>query len=105
MATDKLADPQLAIGHWRAVLESVPGDEQASERLGRLAERVKDWGTQALVLEGQLAEAEGTEGEAEVLKRLGAVYSERLEDDEAATRVWRRLGRRCRPCPPSASPS
>ncbi len=61
------------------------------DALEKQAEREKDFGTVAEVLERRVDAAPDDSARLVALQKLGAVYAERLKDPAAAARTWRRV--------------
>ncbi len=95
IASEKLRKPETPISLWLRVLEGDPRHEAALEQLELLYEREKRWAELADILERRVALAsEGGKGPAAataLLDKLGTVFSARLEDQDAAADVWKRL--------------
>lgn len=92
LAAERLDRPKDAIALYRRVLAEAPDDREALEAVERLAERDKDFATLAEVLEERARGAGGgaDADRAELFRRAGALYAERLERPEAALAAYRR---------------
>lgn len=76
---------------WGKVLDFLPNDLEALDALEKLYEREKSWEDFARIAERKL-EALGEDPEAQKLaEKLGRIYTDRLEDNPAAMRIWRRV--------------
>ncbi len=91
MATQRLDMPNEALGLWQRILDEDPTDEAAwlaLESLYAKAERYED-----LAVLYECREGQATQDDARLmwLKKLAAVYSERLKDEDRAADVWRKI--------------
>lgn len=78
----RLKDAAVAMDAWRAVLDLVPQDTDALERLLELAERGHEWGV--FVETGkQLASLRAGAMRSSLLRRVGVVCLEQLDRDDA----------------------
>jgi tetratricopeptide (TPR) repeat protein len=91
LAAEKLNSPVDAIAVWREALALDPRTPGALDAVEKLTEREKDWAGLASVLEQRVAEATDDESRVNVLMKLGAVYSDRLEDVGKSIATWRRV--------------
>ncbi|WP_044241675.1 tetratricopeptide repeat protein [Chondromyces apiculatus] len=91
LAAERLDRGADAIALQKQILEIEPGTAGVLDALEKLAEREKDFGTVAEVLERRVDLATDDAGRLAALQKLGAVYAERLKDGAAAARTWRRV--------------
>ncbi|MFO0614054.1 MAG: tetratricopeptide repeat protein [Polyangiaceae bacterium] len=91
LATERVKKPEVCIELWREVLES---DSENAEALGALAglyERSKEWSELVQVLERQAEVTFEAAQQEQIYSKLGQLYGERLNDDNAAVEAWRKL--------------
>ena len=91
LATERVKKPEVCIELWREVLEN---DGENAEALGALAglyERSKEWAELGQVLEKQAAVTFEPAQQEQIYAKLGQLYGERLNDDNAAVEAWRKL--------------
>jgi tetratricopeptide (TPR) repeat protein len=91
LAAEKLNSAPDAIAVWREALELDPNTPGALDALEKLTEKEKDWTGLSAVLEQRATEAADDEVRANILMKLGAVYSERLENVAQSIATWRRV--------------
>ncbi len=91
LAGDRLHHHADAIALWREVITQEPSTEGALDALEKLADREKDWGTLAEVLEKRVGVLADDESKIKVLQKLGALYEEQMSDTAAAMTAWRRI--------------
>lgn len=91
LAAEKLNAPGEAIAVWREVLTVDPHAPGALDALEKLTERERDYSGLAEVLEQRAQETTDPEARVNVLMKLGAVYSERLNDTARSIHAWRRV--------------
>ncbi|HEY2735726.1 MAG TPA: hypothetical protein VGI70_17130, partial [Polyangiales bacterium] len=91
LAADRLHRYEDAVALFREVAADEAHAGSALDSIEKLAEREKDWTTLAEVLEKQVARQPGDEERIRLLLKLGALYADRLNDPESASRVWRRI--------------
>jgi golgin subfamily B member 1 len=91
LAAERLDKGAAAIALQKQILELDPQAPGVLDALEKQAEREKDFGTVAEVLERRIDAAVDDPGRLVALQKLGAVYAERLKDPAAAARTWRRV--------------
>jgi tetratricopeptide (TPR) repeat protein len=91
LAAERLDRGADAIALWKQILELAPGTPGILDTLEKLAEREKDAGTVAEVLERRVDAAPDDNARLAALQKLGTVYAERVKDPVAAARTWRRV--------------
>ncbi len=91
LAAERLDKGAAAISLQKQILEIDPKAAGVLDTLEKLAEREKDFGTVAEVLERRVDAAPDDAARLVSLQKLGAVYAERLKDPAAAARTWRRV--------------
>lgn len=91
LAAERLDRGADAIALQKQILDLDPGAPGVLDALEKLAEREKDFGTVAEVLERRVDLAGDDAARLAALQKLGAVYAERLKDAAAAARTWRRV--------------
>ncbi len=91
LAAERLDRGAEALGLYRKILEEDPGSMQALDALEKQAERDKDFATVADALEKRVALAPDPEAELAILQKLGAIYTDRLNDVAGATRTYKRV--------------
>ena len=91
LAADRLHRYEDAVALYREVVASDAHGDAALDAIERLAEREKDWSTLAEVLDKQVARKQSDEERVRLLLKLGTLYADRLNDRDAASRVWRRI--------------
>ncbi|MBI5513785.1 MAG: hypothetical protein HY909_08450, partial [Deltaproteobacteria bacterium] len=91
LAAEKLGAAGEAVALWREALSLDPSTAGALDALEKLTEREKDYQGLAEVLERRVGETADAEQKVAVLMKLGAVYGERLEDNERSIDAWRRV--------------
>lgn len=84
----KLGDLERALGVWRRMWELSPGYERAREAQKRILQKTKQWDQMAPLLVDEAERAVSPEAKVEVLHRLARIYAEKLEDLDAATKVY-----------------
>ena len=91
LATERVKKPEVCIELWNEVIDYDPENAEALNALAGLHERAKDFDA----LAGVLAEAGRRHlrqrAASPILGKLGALYGDRLNDDEAAVEAWRTL--------------
>ncbi len=90
LAAEKLSAPADAISLWREALTLDPATPGALDALERLTEREKDFAGLAEVLERRAEEGGDAELRLNTLMKLGAVYSDRLNDTARSIDAWQR---------------
>ncbi|OJY31236.1 MAG: hypothetical protein BGO98_46070 [Myxococcales bacterium 68-20] len=91
MAADRLDRGADATRLYKLILAEDPDDAAALDALEKQAERDKDFATVAEVLERRVELADDSQVRLAILQKLGAVYSDRLQDHAGSLRVWRRV--------------
>ncbi|HEY2747131.1 MAG TPA: hypothetical protein VGL86_21055, partial [Polyangia bacterium] len=83
-----IEDLQAAFSAWGRVLAEEPGDEDAQKELERLAELTSAPGELARVYEERMAGAFDPEVQRALALKLGAIYEEKLGDEERAIAAY-----------------
>jgi tetratricopeptide (TPR) repeat protein len=91
LAAERLDRGADAVRLYKLVLAEEPHAQGALDALEKQAERDKDFGTVAEVLEKRAEHAPDDAIRLAVLQKLGAVYAERLRDAQGAMRTWKRV--------------
>ncbi|HSC87655.1 MAG TPA: hypothetical protein VLC09_10310, partial [Polyangiaceae bacterium] len=91
LAAERLNKADDALAAYLEILEIDPNRADVIDRIEKHAERAKNWGALAKVLERRLAQMPEDETRLPVLTKLGAVYAEQLDDAEKAIGTWRRV--------------
>ena len=91
LATERVKKPEVCIDLWNEVIANDPENAEALNALAGLHERAKDWPAFASVLQKQVDSTFDSAAKQVLLGKLGALYGERLNDDEAAVEAWRQL--------------
>jgi len=89
LATDKLRKPEVAAELWIEVRKQAPEDADALEALEKLYEKTKDFAALADILETKARLDADPESRLKLFGKLAPLYSDRLEDLDAAVRTWR----------------
>lgn len=90
VAADKIRKPAAAIGLWEDVLALDPTHTEALTNLEQLYEREKSYDQLTGILERRIDGAAATERVA-ILEKLALVLSARLNDEDRATEVYKRI--------------
>lgn len=90
IAAERLDKGEESIRLWRTILEEAPQTEGVLDALEKQAERQKDFATGAFVLEARIADSDD-EKKLALLQKLGALQAEKMNDQAAALRTWRRV--------------
>ncbi|GMV43673.1 MAG: hypothetical protein AMXMBFR64_53890 [Myxococcales bacterium] len=90
VAADKIRKPAAAIGLWEDVLGIDPSHTEALTNLEQLYEREKSYDQLTGILERRIDAAAGAERVA-ILEKLALVLSARLNDEDRATEVYKRI--------------
>jgi len=90
LATDKLRKPDTATELWLEVREVAPEDREALDALEELYEKARDYGDLAETVEQKVELVEDDSEAMDLYQKLGMLYSDRLEDPDAAIEAWRR---------------
>ena len=91
LATERVKKPEVCIELWNEVLANDGENVEALNALAGLHERAKEWQALAVVLQKQVDTTFDSAAKQNLLGKLGALYGERLNDDEAAVEAWRQL--------------
>src|SRR5262249_31013767 len=91
LASDRLDRGADALRLYKQILAEDPASAGALDALEKQAERDKDWGTVAEVLERRAESAHDPATKLTVLQKLGAIYADRLQDHPHAMKAWRRV--------------
>ncbi len=91
LAAERLDKGAEAIALQKQILEIDQHAPGVLDALEKQAEREKDFGTVAEVLERRIDGAADDAARLVSLQKLGAVYAEKLKDPAAAARTWRRV--------------
>ncbi|MGB1275132.1 MAG: hypothetical protein ACPG77_05225, partial [Nannocystaceae bacterium] len=90
-AVAKIKKNPLSIELWNQVVEIEPDNVEALTQLQNLYEREKDWSGLSKILQ-TLAEIETDDRKrAQILVKLGPIYSDKIGDNKAAIRNWETL--------------
>ena len=90
-AGSKIKKPSIAIELWSAVLEGDPTNLEALEVLEGMQEREKDWAALAKTLQTLTEVISDATKRSAYLVKLGLLYSDKLDDNQAAIRTWEAL--------------
>ena len=91
LATERVKKPEVCIDLWNEVIINDPENAEALNALAGLHERAKDYGALADVLQKQVDITYDSTAKQNLLGKLGQLYGERLNNDEAAVEAWRQL--------------
>ena len=91
LATERVKKPEVCIELWNEVIENDPENTEALNALSALHERAKDWEALAAVLQRQVEFTFDSASKQNLLGKLGQLYGERLNNDEAAVEAYRQL--------------
>lgn len=91
LATERVKKPEVCIELWDEVLNDDPENNEALNALSGLHERAKDFDKLAVVLQKQVEVTADFKAKETLLGKLGALYGERLNNDEAAIDAWQQL--------------
>jgi len=91
IATERVKKPEVCIELWDEVLKDDPENNEALNALSGLHERAKDWDKLAVVLQKQVEVTADFKAKEALLGKLGALYGERLNNDDAAIDAWQQL--------------
>ncbi len=91
LASERLHRLDEAVRLYKQILDEEPGRLEVLDALEKHAERNKDWATLAMALERRVDAMDDPTARVTVLQKLGAVYSDHLDDNEASVRSWRRV--------------
>lgn len=90
LAAERLDKGADAIRMWRQIYDEAPDTEGILDAMEKQAERQKDHETAIFVLEARIEQSD-LEKKLTLLQKLGALQAEKLEDQQAANRTWRRV--------------
>jgi len=91
LATERVKKPEVCIELWNEVVANDAENAEALNALAGLHERQKDWEALADVLKKQAEITFDSTAKQNVLGKLGTLYGERLNNDEAAVEAWQQL--------------
>ncbi|HEX7663450.1 MAG TPA: hypothetical protein VF407_03025, partial [Polyangiaceae bacterium] len=91
IAAERLDRGVDALALYKKILEEDPASMPALDALEKQAERDKDFPTVADALEKRVSLAPDPEAELAILQKLGAIYTDRLNDVAGATRTYKRV--------------
>jgi tetratricopeptide (TPR) repeat protein len=91
LATDKVKKPDVCIELWDEVLANDSENAEALSALASLHERAKDYAALARILEKQVETIFEPKILETLLSKLGQLYGDRLDDDNAAVQAWQKL--------------
>ncbi|HZO12699.1 MAG TPA: tetratricopeptide repeat protein, partial [Polyangiaceae bacterium] len=91
LASERLDKGDDAIRLLKEVLVFQPDVEGILDQLERQAERQKDFQTMAFVLEKRIDTTDDERSKVQLLQKLGALLSDKIEDHGAAKDAWRRV--------------
>ena len=91
LASAKLKRPAVSMELWAKVVEYDPSNIEALEQLETLYERAKDWDNLADVCRRQTEIIDDPARKAQILQKLGILFSDKAEDDQRAIDVWNQL--------------
>lgn len=89
IATDKLRKPEVAAALWIEVRKYAPEDSDALDALEKIYEKTKDYESLAEILETKARLIADADARLKLLGKLAPLYSDRLQDLDAAIRTWR----------------
>jgi tetratricopeptide (TPR) repeat protein len=91
LATERARKVPVAIELWEEVLNFDPNDVTALQNLQVLFEREKNYEKLAEILSRRVEVAKSVQEKVSLLEALAVVYATRLQQQENATREWRRV--------------
>ncbi|MBK9265561.1 MAG: tetratricopeptide repeat protein [Polyangiaceae bacterium] len=91
LATERVKKPEVCIELWDEVLRDDPENVEALNALSGLYERAKDWDKLAAILQTQVEVTADFKAKETLLGKLGALYGERINNDDAAIEAWQQL--------------
>jgi golgin subfamily B member 1 len=91
LATERVKKPEVCVDLWQEVLANDDSNADALSALSGLYERAKDFERLTAVLERQAEVTYDAAAKIQVLAKLGAIYGDRLNNDEGALNAWRAL--------------
>ncbi len=90
LADAMLSDTKAAVGHLRAILKLEPASLRAWEKLAQAQDTQKQWLDLAESLEAMIGLKDDPPWQADVARRLGALWQDQLHNDERARPWWER---------------
>jgi tetratricopeptide (TPR) repeat protein len=91
LATERVKKPEVCVDLWQEVLANDDSNADALSALSGLYERAKDFERLTAVLERQAEITYDAPAKIQVLAKLGAIYGDRLNNDDGALNAWRAL--------------
>jgi tetratricopeptide (TPR) repeat protein len=91
LASERIRKPATPIALWERVLEGQSDHPEALTELETLYEREKAYDKLAEIQERRVDLVDDPQEKSALLEKLGLVYTSRLEDDNKAAEVWKRL--------------
>ena len=91
LATERVKKPEVCVELWDEVLADDPENAEALNALSGLHERAKDWDKLGVVLQKQVEITADFKAKEALLGKLGALYGERINNDDAAIEAWEQL--------------
>ncbi|MEI7893108.1 MAG: tetratricopeptide repeat protein, partial [Myxococcales bacterium] len=91
LATERVRKPEICSELWNEVLASDDSNVDAIMALASIHERAKDYVSFASVLEKQVGITVDAPAKIQLLAKLGALYGDRLANDDGAVGAWRAL--------------
>ncbi|MBW2731252.1 MAG: tetratricopeptide repeat protein, partial [Deltaproteobacteria bacterium] len=91
LGSSKLKRPQVSMDLWSKVVEVDPQNLEALEHLEHLYERAKDWEHLSETCLRQVELTDDPQRKAQILQKLGILFSDKAKDDERAIEAWREL--------------
>lgn len=91
IAKTKMRNNGAAIDVWKDVLERDPNNAEAISSLESLYESEKRWSDLAGIMEHRIALTEDADEQFQALQKLGALYSDKANDNVDAIATWRRV--------------
>lgn len=88
LATEQLFKHGEAVDHWKAVVALDPKHERANAALAELNVEQTDWPSHAEALKKKVAGAKTRKEKVELLQELGETAYARLDDEEAARKIF-----------------
>jgi tetratricopeptide (TPR) repeat protein len=90
LASEKLRKPDVATELWGEVREVAPEDRDALDALEDLYEKARAYQDLADVVEEKVGLIDDDSDAMELYQKLGMLYSDRLEEPDAAIEAWER---------------
>ncbi|OIP38189.1 MAG: hypothetical protein AUK47_12380 [Deltaproteobacteria bacterium CG2_30_63_29] len=91
IAEEKLREPTRAIGFWQVRIDRAGPTARAYRKLTELYDEIGDLNGVAGALEGLLEQTRVPKARAEIIARLGEIYSSHLNNDQKGEECWRAL--------------